>query len=409
MTAHQPRKFSLAGFVLERKERILCWHKWLKSCMQMEHFLPVECSPGFIREPYFTYTVPEARLQETLTMFTDPPDDTGIVFRKTLGHYTVHANGREIDCTLSSLIHKQLIYSAADPTSMRRRVQNVREIEHVDPVAIGDRVRFINASGERGLTPFPSEQPGKASGVIVEVLPRRSRLSRPAPVPGQRVFEQVIVTNADQVLPIFSAASPTPKWGLLDRYLVAAEAAGLPAAIVITKLDLAWKNPQIEQALEMYRSIGYPTLLVSTVTGEGLDGLKSVLQNKTSVLVGKSGVGKTSLLNAIRPGLGLRVRAVSSGETGKGRHTTTHYEMFDLDFGGALVDTPGMREFGLWDITAEELASLFPEMADSVGKCKFGLSCRHDNEPGCAIRKAVMAGTVSPYRYRSYLRLLEEL
>lgn len=328
-------------------------------------------------------------------MFTEPNDDTGVVFRKNLGHYTVHSHGRELDCTLSSLQHKQLVYSTADPTSMRTRVQAVREIEHADPIAIGDRVRYVDA--------------GPGRGMITEVLPRRSKFSRPAPVPGRRVFEQVIVSNADQVIPIFSVASPTPHWGLLDRYLVAAEAAGLPSLIVITKLDLAWKNSQLEEDLDIYHRIGYPILQVSSVTGEGISELKSALQGKTSVLVGKSGVGKTSLLNAIQPGLGLRIKEVSTGEQGKGRHTTTHYEMFPLDFDGALVDTPGMREFGLWAITADELASLFPEMADHVGQCKFGLSCRHDREPGCAIRKAVMAGTVSPYRYQSYMKLQEEL
>jgi len=328
-------------------------------------------------------------------MSIESNDDTGVVFRKTLGHYTVHINGRELDCTLSSLIHKNLIYSTADPTSMRTRVQDVREVEHADPVAIGDRVHYVDA--------------GQGRGVIVEVLPRLTRLSRPAPVPGQRLFEQVIVSNADQVIPIFASASPTPKWGLLDRYLVAAEAAGLPSLIVITKLDLAWKNPQLEADLEIYRRIGYPIQQVSSATGEGVEELKSALRGKTSVLVGKSGVGKTSLLNALQPGLGLRVKEVSSGEIGKGRHTTTHYEMFELDFGGRLVDTPGMREFGLWNIDADELASLFPEMQSYVGQCKFGLSCSHDREPGCAIRKAVMAGIISPYRYQSYMRLREEL
>jgi len=325
------------------------------------------------------------------------PVDIGVVFRKTLGHYTVHPlrHEREIDCTLSSLLRKQLIFPTADPSSLRHAVQEVREIEHVDPVAIGDRVRFVNAEEGRGA--------------IVEILPRNSKLSRPAPVPGQRVFEQVIVSNADLIVPVFSAAHPTPKWGLLDRYLVSAEAAGLPALIVINKLDLAWKNPTLDEELEIYRRIGYPVLLVSAIDGRGVEELKGALQGKLSVFVGKSGVGKTSLLNAIQPELGLRVEAVSKGEIGKGRHTTTHLEMFDLDFGGALVDTPGMREFGLWNITAEELADLFPEMAEHVGQCKFGLSCQHDREPGCAIRKAVMAGTISPYRYQSYMRLREEL
>jgi ribosome biogenesis GTPase len=328
-------------------------------------------------------------------MNTNDENDIGVVFRKTLGHYTVHTHGREIDCSLSSLIHKQLIFPTADPTSVRHAVQEVREIDHVDPLAIGDRVRYVDAGGGRGL--------------ITEILPRDSKLSRPAPVPGRRVFEQVIVSNADQIVPVFSAANPTPKWGLLDRYLVSAEASGLPALIVINKLDLAWKNPELDAEIEIYRRIGYPVLLASALTGEGVEELRQTLQGKLSVFIGKSGVGKTSLLNAIQPGLGLRVKAVSNGEVGKGRHTTTHLEMFELDFGGALVDTPGMREFGLWDITTEELADLFPEMAEYVGQCKFGLSCRHDREPGCAIRKAVMAGAVSPYRYQSYMRLREEL
>jgi ribosome biogenesis GTPase / thiamine phosphate phosphatase len=183
----------------------------------------------------------------------------------------------------------------------------------------------------------------------------------------------------------------------------------LPALIVINKLDLAWKNPTFKAEAEAYRRIGYPILSVSAITGEGIEGLKAALQGKLSVFVGKSGVGKSSLLNAIQPELGLRVEAVSQGEIGKGRHTTTHLEMFELDFGGALVDTPGMREFGLWNIAAEELADLFPEMAPYIGQCKFGSSCRHDREPGCAIRTAVMAGAISPYRYQSYVRLREEL
>jgi len=328
-------------------------------------------------------------------MHTNEEDGLGVVFRKTLGHYTVHTGGRELDCVLSSLIHKQLIYPTADPTSLRHTVRDVREIEHVDPVAVGDHVRYVEAGDGRGM--------------ITDVLPRRTKLSRPATVPGQRVFEQVIVSNADQVLPVFSVADPTPKWGLLDRYLVSAEAAELPSVIVINKCDLADRNPGLDEEIEIYRRIGYPVLLVSAVTGEGIEELKQALQGRLSVLVGKSGVGKTSLLNALQPGLGLRVKAVGAGKLGKGRHTTTHLEMFELEFSGALVDTPGMREFGLWDIAGEELAYLFPEMAEYVGQCKFGLSCRHDQEPGCAVRKAVMAGAISPYRYQSYMRLREEL
>lgn len=324
-------------------------------------------------------------------------DDTGIVFRKTLGHYTVRAGGRDIDCELPSLLRKQLIYPTADPASLRRKVQEVREIEHVDPIAIGDRVRF-NLVDE-----------GQRRGIVTEILPRISKLSRPATVPGQRVFEQVIVSNVDLVIPVFAIAEPTPKWGLLDRYLVSAESSDLLTLIVITKLDLAWKNKKLEQGLDIYRRAGYPIQMVSSQTNEGIEELKQTLRGRMSVLVGKSGVGKTSLLNAIQPGLGLRVKAVSQGDQGKGRHTTTHLEMFDLDFGGRLVDTPGIREFGLWEVEGEELAYLFPEMAGYVGQCKFGLSCRHDHEPDCAIRKAVMSGEISPHRYKSYMNLRAEL
>ena len=375
----------------------------------MERYLPANSSTGVYPNILFTQFVPQAHLQETLTMNTNDENDVGVVFRKSLGHYTVHTHGREIDCTLSSLIHKQLIYSTADPTSMRQRVQAVREIEHVDPVAIGDRVRFVDADQGRGIIPLASKDSRAASGMIVEILPRASKLSRPAPVPGQRVFEQVIVSNADLIVPVFAVANPAPKWGLLDRYLVSTEAAEIPALILINKLDLAWKNPDFEHEIEVYRHIGYPVLMVSAATGEGIEELQQALQGKQSVLVGKSGVGKTSLLNALQPGLGLRVKAVSQGELGKGRHTTTHSEMFELEFGGTLVDTPGIREFGLWDIPADELAYLFPEMAEQVGRCKFGLSCSHDSEPGCAIRKAVMAEAISPYRYQSYLNLRREL
>jgi ribosome biogenesis GTPase len=325
-------------------------------------------------------------------MKPNDPDDIGIVFRKSTGHYIVRSNGRELACGLSSLIHKQLIYSTADSTSMRRTLQAVREIEHVDPIAIGDRVRFSDAGQDRGL--------------ITEVLPRLSKLSRPA---YQRAIEQVIAANVDLVIPVFAVADPTPKWGLLDRYLVSAESSRLPVWIVITKSDLAWKNKDLERDLAIYRRAGYAVQTVSSNTGEGIEELKQTLRGKMSVLVGKSGVGKTSLLNAIQPGLGLRVKTVSQGEQGKGRHTTTHLEMFELDFGGTLVDTPGIREFGLWEVTGEDLAYFFPEMAGYVGQCKFGLSCRHDQEPDCAIRKAVVSGEISPHRYKSYMNLRSEL
>ena len=249
-------------------------------------------------------------------------------------------------------------------------------------------------------------------GTIVAIAPRRNYLARRTarPMPSAHAFEQVIAANIDQVIPIFAVADPTPTWHLLDRYLVTAESYAIPATIVITKADLL-KDPSLESELqnvvERYQQIGYPIIQTSVVNQQGFNELRQAIKDKTSVLVGKSGVGKTTLLNMLEPDLGLRVQAVNTS-TGKGRHTTTHLEMFILALGGAIIDTPGVREFGLWELVPEEVADYFPEMQAMLGLCKFGLSCQHDEEPGCAIRKAVMAGDISPYRYQSYLKLRQE-
>jgi ribosome biogenesis GTPase len=201
---------------------------------------------------------------------------------------------------------------------------------------------------------------------------------------------------------------------MLDRYLASAESLELSALVVITKLDLVRipgkaLDEELQAALEEYRRIGYPILLTSSVTGEGLEELRQMLKGRVSAFVGKSGVGKTALLNALEPGLGLRVGAVGTGQVGKGKHTTSAAEMISTTFGTDIVDTPGMREFGLPDLGGDDLALFFPEMRPFVGTCKFGLDCSHDEEPGCAIRKAVMAGEISPLRYQSYLRMKEEV
>ena len=301
----------------------------------------------------------------------------GVVYKKLSGAYTVHTETRDIACTLSGALHRQ-----AGP--------------HSDPVSVGDRVTYQETS------------PGL--GHIQAVLPRRNKLARRAarPMPGSHAFEQVIAANLDLVVPVFAAAQPEPKWALLDRYLVSAESAEIPALVVITKLDLVVSTSDwLCEAVETYRQAGYPVLLTSAASGAGLDELRAALRGRKTALLGKSGVGKTSLLNALQPGLGLRVNAVSQA-TGKGKHTTTHLELFDLPGGGAILDTPGIREFGLWEVDGSDLALFFPEMRPFVGQCRFGLDCAHDEEPDCAVRKAVMDGQVSPLRYRSYLRLRED-
>ncbi len=327
----------------------------------------------------------------------DPQDDSwvGIVIKKNTGIYTVQTDGRAQLCELSLRLRASL---AAEAGGHARHA-----IAHLDPIAVGDQVRFI--------------QSGNGNGLIVELYPRRNQFSRRSavPMPSARPHEQVIAVNVDQVVPVFAAAEPAPKWNMLDRYLVSAEAAGLPTLIIITKLDLALDkqgnlDAELAEAAAEYRRIGYPLLLVSSHTGQGLAEVREALQGHISVLLGKSGVGKTSLLNALQPGLGLRVNAVNQ-VTGKGKHTTTNMEMFPLEFGdgGDIIDTPGVREFGLWLEDGIALDWCFPEMRPFLGTCRFGLSCAHDQEPGCAIQGAVSAGHIHPRRWQNYLQLRSEV
>jgi ribosome biogenesis GTPase len=311
----------------------------------------------------------------------------GIVIRKSQGTYTVLCGGRNVACTVTNKLRKQLLYPIADPGSIRPHVVDVRGISVVDPVAVGDQVRFVAAH--------------EGTGMIVDVLPRRSQLTRRAA--GVKPLAQVIVANADQIVVVMAAAQPSPSWELVDRYLAAAEEAGIPTCVVVTKLDLVDAKAIRREARDIER-LGYVVLLTSAVSGLGVDALHRQLTGRLSVVAGKSGVGKTTLLNAMQPELGLRVSQVSA-LTGKGKHTTSHLEMFPLDGGGAIVDTPGMREFGLWNVPAEKMAHLFREIRPCVGQCRFGLSCSHTHEPGCAVKGAVERGEISERRYRSYLRM----
>jgi ribosome biogenesis GTPase len=296
-------------------------------------------------------------------------------------------NSTEIACSISSTLRKVLVYPFADPSSRRPTVDKVEDIRMVDPVAINDEVEFIDN--------------GDGTGMIVEVLPRKSKFSRLAA--GPKPVEQVIVANVDQVVPIMAVAKPKLKWQLLDRYLADAESVDLPSLICFTKVDLIDED-EFREDSALYESIGYPTVLTSAIDGRGLDELREHLSNKVSVFIGKSGVGKTTLLNAIQPGLGLRVNEVSD-VTGKGKHTTSHLELFELDTGGCVVDTPGMREFGLWEREGYDTAWLFREMRPFLGKCRFGTGCTHTHEPDCAIKDAVESGEIAERRYESYVRM----
>jgi ribosome biogenesis GTPase len=321
----------------------------------------------------------------------------GFVVKKMMGIYTVRVDEKSIPCTLASHFAKS---TGAKPERFSEKKafrSNEKKDDTIDDLVVGDDVIL-------------SEQVGN-TGRILEVLPRRTRFSRraAAPMPGRYPREQVLAANVKQVVPVFAVSNPPPRWNMLDRYLVSAEAFGLEAIICLTKSDLLAQlddeqRADLEKELSEYQRIGYRVIRVSTFSGNGLADLKQALHGSLSVLLGKSGVGKTSLLNALQPGLGLKVNSVSQ-MTGKGRHTTSAQEMFLLDWGGAIVDTPGEREFGLWDVDTDDLALFFPEMRPFVGRCRFGMNCRHDEEPDCAVRTAAMSGKISPRRYHSFQRL----
>jgi ribosome biogenesis GTPase len=270
-----------------------------------------------------------------------------------------------------------------------------KERQVTDLVAAGDKVSItINPDG---------------SGLIESVAKRERVLSRARPAPEKRNVltdqEQVLVANPDQVVLVFSIRRPRPSLRKLDRFLVVAEMNELPAVIGVNKIDLA--EPGEAQALfRVYEEIGYPVIYTSAVQGDGIADLRTYLQNRISVLTGSSGVGKTSLLNAIQPGLGRQVKEVSKA-TEKGLHATRFVELVPLQIGGYVVDTPGIRSLALFDIEPGELDGYFREIEPYVADCQFSV-CTHQHEPNCAVRTAVADGRISPERYDSYLRLREE-
>ena len=263
-----------------------------------------------------------------------------------------------------------------------------------NPVAVGDEVTIRMNPDDTGL--------------ITDIHPRENQLVRRAA--GRRVGqEQVIAANIDRVWIIQSVRLPKPNPGFIDRVLVTAEAHDIPAGIVLNKIDLLRpKNTsKIDFLTSLYEGIGYPVLRTSTVTGEGIDAFRDALTGGTSVVTGPSGVGKSTLLNAVEPNLELRTGEVSE-RTRKGRHTTTNAALFALSGGGFVVDTPGIREFGVMHLEPWELSQFFVEFQPYIEQCKFP-TCTHDHEPGCAVIAAVECDDITHERYYSYLNILDSI
>jgi len=250
-------------------------------------------------------------------------------------------------------------------------------------VAAGDRVQFRPADA--------------GQGIIERVEPRRGVISRTS-----RHRQHIIVTNVDQLLIVGSAAEPRLKPNLIDRFLVTAEKSQIEPIICINKIDLV-DPTELQPLVGVFGQMGYRVLLVSAETGEGIDDLRRILTDRSTAVAGQSGVGKSTLLNAMEPGLSLRVQTVSS-ENQKGRHTTTTARLFPLSFGGYVVDTPGIRQFQLWDVIPEEVCGFFRDLRPFVSLCKYP-NCTHTHEAECAIKNAVADGRLDIRRYESYCQM----
>ncbi len=308
----------------------------------------------------------------------------GMVIKSQSGFYTLHTvDGEQIVAGVRGRLKKKRL--------------------DITLVAVGDRVRW--------------QRLPEGSYVIEEVLPRVRALTRLKPIPsgrGSRRWnrqgylrekEQVIIANPDQVVFVLACVQPEPRLRLLDRLLVGAERQDIPVVICVNKVDLLGMA-EARRYFEIYEQIGYRVLYTSAETGENVAALREQLEGKISALIGPSGVGKTSLLNALQPRLGLRVKTVSDA-TGKGRHTTVVSELLPLAAGGWVADTPGIRALAHFDLEPEEIDAYFPDIAPYVSNCNFS-DCSHIVEPGCAVLAALEAGAISEHRYESYVRLHQE-
>ena len=270
----------------------------------------------------------------------------------------------------------------------------IKNLTSTNPIAVGDQVVLAQDDIE-------------GDTVIKEILTRRNYINRVSP--HNKNKQHIVAANLDQSLLFATLKDPKTSLGFIDRFLVTGEAYHIPSLIVINKVDL-WEEKekyQIERIKEIYEPLGYPIILMSLQNLEGVETLLNTLANKVSLLSGHSGVGKSTFINYLFPDLNLKTQEVSDW-SGKGLHTTTFAEMFDLPQGGQIIDTPGIREMGLVDIPKEELAQYFPEMRSRMNDCKFN-NCQHLEEPGCAIKEAVNSEEISEERYVSYLNIKDSI
>ena len=296
----------------------------------------------------------------------------GIVIKSTGSWYNVKTeNGRHYDCRMVGKFR-------------------LKGINTTNPIAVGDHVLI-------------EEEKDEERAVIKEILPRKNYIIRKSVNLSKRA--QIIAANIDQAFLVITLNNPPTYLGFIDRFLTSAEAFHIPTVLVFNKIDLHSEEDsrQLSEWINLYEKIGYRCLSVSTEKKQGLDALKQLMKDKVSLFSGHSGVGKSTLINTISPGLNVKVGTTSDYHQ-KGKHTTTFAEMFELGFGGYIVDTPGVKGFGVVEIEKEELSHYFVEMREALPKCKFS-NCQHINEPNCEVKRLLENGEIAESRYKSYLSI----
>lgn len=277
------------------------------------------------------------------------------------------------------------------PAVLRGKIR-LKASEITNPIAVGDQVRYTPSADDMAT--------------ITEILPRRNYVIRRSTNLSRQAH--IIAANVDRAYLVVSLYFPEVKLPFLDRILVTCELYGIPATIVLSKTDM-YKEMAAEEIAHfrsIYEGAGYPVIETSVRTGEGIEAIRSACQGKVNLFSGESGVGKSSLIKALDPALDPKIGAISAAHL-QGKHTTSLYEMYPLASGGYVIDSPGIRGFGLVDVEKEEIARYFPEMLRAAGHCRF-TPCTHTHEPGCAVKAAVDEGSIAPERYNSYLGMLEE-
>ncbi len=323
--------------------------------------------------------------------------------RGTMNHNTenIHPSSFIVHRSLSGLVIKAqsgffTVYTDSGSIVCKLRGKLKQERRDSDLATVGDHVTLTRLADGTGII----ETVAKRTRVLARRKPSpKGRAARGAP---EQEHESIILANPDQAMFVFACAKPEPRLGMLDRFLIVAEANNIPAVICVNKVDLVPEH-EARGLFSGYEAIGYTVTYVSATLGTGLDRLRTQLAGRVSALTGPSGVGKSSLLNAIQPGLGIAAKTVSHA-TQKGRHTTVHPELIPLEGGGWGADTPGIRALALHDIESFELDGYFPDLRPFVAQCVFS-NCTHTHEKGCAVRAAVERGEIQSRRYESFLRI----